>query len=147
MERWEVGDPLGSITMEMVRRAKDLGYIIGSCSDWTVSQQRRIWMEHDIAVAFTVLKHQLDLVKAEFNTEQYYHIGESNMDRHVRPNVMDSSFSIPTLLWDRSLDTNPTYMRRLLAKICVDGNLSCQNGPLRKIIGTPSDYQTDSLNL
>ena len=59
----EVGDPLGSITMEMVRRAKDLGYIIGSCSDRTVSHQRRIWMEHDIAVAFTVLKHQLDLVK------------------------------------------------------------------------------------
>ena len=77
----EVGDSLGSITMEMVRRAKDLGYIIGSCSDRTVSQQRRIWMEHDIAVAFTVLKHQLDLVKAEFNTEQYYHIGDTNMDR------------------------------------------------------------------
>ncbi len=61
----EVGDPPGSITMEMVRRAKDLGYIIGSCSDRTVSNQRRIWMAHDISVAFTVLKHQL-----------------ANMDRH-----------------------------------------------------------------
>jgi len=78
----EVGDPPGSITMEMVRRAKDLGYIIGSCSDRTVSNQRRIWMEHDISVAFTVLKHQLDLVKAEFNAEQYYHIGDTNMDHH-----------------------------------------------------------------
>ena len=78
----EVGDPPGSITMEMVRRAKDLGYIIGSCSDRTVSNQRRIWMEHAISVAFTVLKHQLDLVKAEFNAEQYYHIGDTNMDRH-----------------------------------------------------------------
>jgi len=29
-----------------------------------------------------VLKHQLDLVKAEFNAEQYYHIGDTNMDRH-----------------------------------------------------------------
>ena len=38
-------------------------------------------MEHDIAVAFTVLKHELDLVKAEFDAEQSYHIGDTNMDR------------------------------------------------------------------
>ena len=78
----EVGDPPGYITMEMVRRAKDLGYIIGSCSDRLVSNQRRIWMEHNIAVTFTVLKHQLDLVKAAFTAEQYYHIGDTNIDRH-----------------------------------------------------------------
>jgi len=66
----------------MVRRAKDLGYIIGSCSDRTVSHQRRIWVDHGISVAFTVLKHQLALVKAEFNAEHYYHIGDTNMDRH-----------------------------------------------------------------
>ncbi|HEY5867450.1 MAG TPA: HAD family hydrolase [Candidatus Tectomicrobia bacterium] len=78
----EVGDPPGYITMEMVRRAKDLGYIIGSCSDRIISNQQRIWMDHGIAVAFTVLKHQLDLVKARFNAEQYYHIGDTNMDRH-----------------------------------------------------------------
>ena len=36
----EVGDPPGSITMEMVRRAKRLGYLIGSCSDRTVSAQQ-----------------------------------------------------------------------------------------------------------
>ena len=78
----EVGDPPGYITMEMVRRAKDLGYIIGSCSDRIISHQQRIWMDHDISVAFTVLKHQLDFVKATFNAEQYYHIGDTNMDRH-----------------------------------------------------------------
>ena len=78
----DVGDPPGYITMEMVRQAKALGYIIGSCSDRTVSNQQRIWMDHDIIVAFTVLKHQLDRVKAEFNAELYYHIGETNMDRH-----------------------------------------------------------------
>jgi hypothetical protein len=47
-----------------------------------VSDQRRIWTAHDIAVAFTVLKHQLALVKAEFHADQYYHIGDTNMDRH-----------------------------------------------------------------
>jgi hypothetical protein len=78
----EAGDPPGAITMHLVRRAKALGYIIGSCSDRMVSDQRRIWMAHDISVAFTVLKHQLDQVKAAINAEWYYHIGDTNMDRH-----------------------------------------------------------------
>ena len=78
----EVGDPPGYITMERVREALALGYIIGSCSDRTIANQQRIWMEHGIAVAFTVLKHQLDQVKAEFAAEQYYHIGDTNMDKH-----------------------------------------------------------------
>lgn len=78
----EVGDPPGSITMEMVRRVKRLGYFIGSCSDRTVSTQQRIWREADIHVDFTVLKHQLDRVKALFHAEEYYHIGDTDMDRY-----------------------------------------------------------------
>lgn len=78
----EVGDPPGYITMDMVRRAKWLGFIVGSCSDRMVSNQERIWRDHDIPVHFTVLKHQLDLVKAEFDAEEYYHIGDTNMDRY-----------------------------------------------------------------
>jgi hypothetical protein len=78
----EVGDPPGCITIARVREALALGYIVGSCSDRPVSHQRRMWMEQGIAVAFTVLKHQLDRVKAEFSAEEYYHIGDTNMDRH-----------------------------------------------------------------
>lgn len=78
----EVGDPPGYITMEMVRTAQGLGYIVGSCSDRMVSNQERIWKDHAIPVQFTVLKHQLDLVKAEFNAEEYYHIGDTNIDRY-----------------------------------------------------------------
>ena len=78
----ETGDPPGYITMVRVRKALELGYIVGSCSDRTISSQQRMWKEHDIAVAFTVLKHQLDRVKAEFGAEQYYHIGDTNIDRH-----------------------------------------------------------------
>ena len=78
----EVGDPPGAITMEMVRRAQEMGYIIGSCSDRTLSHQRRLWVEQDIAMAFTVLKHQLDQVKTMFSAEQYYHIGDTNIDRY-----------------------------------------------------------------
>ena len=78
----EVGDPPGYITMDMVRRAKSLGFIIGSCSDRTVSNQQEIWQRHGIAVEFTVLKHRLDQVKEEFDAVEYYHIGDTNMDRH-----------------------------------------------------------------
>ena len=78
----ETGDPPGRITIAHVRRALELGHIVGSCSDRTVSSQRSMWAEHGIAVAFTVLKHQLDRVRAEFSAEVYYHIGDTNMDRH-----------------------------------------------------------------
>ena len=78
----EVGDPPGFITAVMVAAAKARGWIIGSCSDRPVSHQQRMWLEHNIPVAFTVLKHQLDQVKAEFSAEQYYHIGDTNIDRH-----------------------------------------------------------------
>lgn len=78
----EVGDPPGVITMQMVRIATEQGIIIGSCSDRMVRDQTRIWREHQISVQFTVLKHQLDLVKAEFPADEYYHIGDTNMDRY-----------------------------------------------------------------
>jgi len=78
----ETGDPPGCITIVQVRKALELGYIVGSCSDRTVSQQQRMWQQHGIAVAFTVLKHHLEQVKAQFAAERYYHIGDTNIDRH-----------------------------------------------------------------
>ena len=79
----EVGDPPGGITMEMVRRVQTLGYLIGSCSDRTVAEQRRIWQDHGIEVEFTVLKHRLEEVKERFPAEQYYHVGDTETDRRV----------------------------------------------------------------
>jgi len=69
----EMGDPPGIITMDMVRLMQTLGYLIGSCSDRTIRDQQRLWAQHNIRVNFTVLKHQLDDVKAQFQTEAYYH--------------------------------------------------------------------------
>jgi hypothetical protein len=77
----EVGDPPGCITLEMVRAAKSSGCIIGSCSDRTVSNQQRIWQLAEIEMEFTVLKHQLDSVKEQFKAEDYYHIGDTDLDR------------------------------------------------------------------
>ena len=77
----EVGDPPGPITLDTVRAAKASGCIIGSCSDRTVSNQKRIWDTASIDMAFTVLKHQLDAVKEQFPADNYYHIGDTDLDR------------------------------------------------------------------
>jgi hypothetical protein len=79
----EVGDPPGLITMDMVRAIKALGYIIGSGSDRPLSHQRHTWESHRIVVDFTALKHQLADVKAQFQAEAYYHIGDTDMDRFL----------------------------------------------------------------
>ena len=79
----EVGDPPGVITMEMVRRLQGLGCLVGSCSDRTVSEQRRIWRDHGITVEFTVLKHRLNEVKERFPAEVYLHIGDTELDRRA----------------------------------------------------------------
>ena len=76
----EVGDPPGIITLDMVRQAREMGCLIGSCSDRTLSNQQRIWEMHDIIVDFTVLKHRLADVKAQFQAKAYYHIGDTDMD-------------------------------------------------------------------
>ena len=79
----EVGQPPGIVTMEMVRECQELGYLVGSCSDLTLSGQQRMWEENGITVEFTVLKHQLAEVKARFHAEEYFHVGDTDMDRQV----------------------------------------------------------------
>jgi hypothetical protein len=76
----EAGDPPGRITMAMVRRALELGYIIGSASDRPIAVQKGIWEKHGIVVHFAINKHRLDEIKAQFEAEEYKHIGDTNMD-------------------------------------------------------------------
>jgi hypothetical protein len=78
----EVGNPPGWVTMQMVRRAKEFGYIIGSASDKPIPLQKMIWEQHGIEVAFTIHKQNLDQVRAQFEAELYQHIGDTNMDEH-----------------------------------------------------------------
>jgi hypothetical protein len=67
----------------MVRAAQEAGFLIGSCSDRTISGQRRIWEEHGIAVEFTVLKHQLGELMARFQAEEYFHVGDTDLDCRI----------------------------------------------------------------
>ena len=76
----EVGDPPGLVSVGMLRQCKELGYLIGSCSDRPVSYQRQLWDRLEIAADFAVLKHRLADVKSEFSAEAYFHIGDSDVD-------------------------------------------------------------------
>lgn len=80
----EEGDPPGILTMDFVRQAKDQGLLVGSCSDRPISAQKALWERHGIDVDFTVSKHMLGEVKASFDAEVYYHIGDRE-DLDKRP--------------------------------------------------------------
>jgi hypothetical protein len=69
--------------MDMVRAIKALGYVIGSRSDRPLSSQCHLWENHHLVVDFMALKHQLAEVKAQFQAEAYYHIGDTDMDRFL----------------------------------------------------------------
>ena len=55
----EVGDPPGVLTLEMVRLVKEKGFLIGSCSDRTLSGQRALWKLHNIPMDFVAAKPML----------------------------------------------------------------------------------------
>ena len=76
----EAGDPPGPITMNMVRKAQAHGCIIGSSSDRPLPVQQAIWDRYGIKVSFISNKHHLPDVKARFPAEEYYHIGDTEMD-------------------------------------------------------------------
>jgi phosphoglycolate phosphatase-like HAD superfamily hydrolase len=76
------GDPPGAVTLEMVRRAKSLGYIVGSCSDRTLRDQSELWESHAIEVDFVCLKHRLEEVRERFAARRYLHIGDTEVDRY-----------------------------------------------------------------
>jgi len=78
----EVGDPPGWIPLELIRRARALGYIVGSSSDRVVSDQRRLWARFEIEMDFVGHKHKLDEIKARFpQATRWIHIGDGDADR------------------------------------------------------------------
>jgi hypothetical protein len=78
----EVGEPPGIVSIALVKTAKRLGYLVGSCSDRPISHQEEMWQRLQIVADFTVLKHRLADLKARFAAAAYYHIGDTDIDDH-----------------------------------------------------------------
>lgn len=77
----ETGDPPGPVTLEMVRRAQELGCIIGSASDRSISSQKDMWERNNIKVDFVAQKHVLIGIKERFEADYYLHMGDRELDR------------------------------------------------------------------
>ena len=78
----EIGEPPGPITLDMVRRAQELGYLIGSCSDRPSGLQRQMWADLGIDVDFTVQKHKMADARAQCEADEYFHVGASERDNY-----------------------------------------------------------------
>ena len=79
----EFGDPPGPLSVDLVRRARALGYTIGSASDRPIRNQRDLWEQHDIEMDFITLKHNLKDVREQMPpADRYLHIGDTEVDRH-----------------------------------------------------------------
>lgn len=83
----EVGDPPGGVTLDMVRKAKAAGLIVGSCSDRTATTQRNIWAAAGIEVDFVSLKHKLSEIRTRFEADRYFHIGDRDLDEQAAANA------------------------------------------------------------
>ncbi len=77
----EAGEPPGLIPMQLVRQAKAMGWLIGSCSDRPVSAQRQMWERHAIEVDFVATKTQLEAIRQRLEADSYLHIGDTDVDR------------------------------------------------------------------
>jgi hypothetical protein len=76
------GDPPGPILFEHVAACKARGYVIGSSSDRTLSEQRHIWASGGIEVDFMCNKHRMIETTAHFNVTRRLHIGDTNSDEY-----------------------------------------------------------------
>jgi hypothetical protein len=76
----EFGDPPGPIPLDVVRRAKLLGFVVGSSSDRTVGDQSRLWARHEVTVDFVSNKHRLPEVAERYECTRLVHIGDTLID-------------------------------------------------------------------
>ena len=76
------GDPPGTITLDLVHKAKQLGYIVGSASDRPRRNQQELWDEHRVEVDFVSHKHHLDQIRERFPAKRYVHIGDTDVDKY-----------------------------------------------------------------
>lgn len=76
----EVGDPPGPITLEMVRYVQQCGHWIGSCSDRTLEEQRKMWRHNEIEADFVRHKHRIKTLRDDFDCGTFIHIGDTIVD-------------------------------------------------------------------
>ena len=84
----EFGEPPGPVPAAVARELFDRGYIVGVASDWPRSSQAPLWARYGMEPHFVGGKHHLHEVRAEFEADQYIHVGDTDgsvSPAHHRP--------------------------------------------------------------
>lgn len=76
----EDGDPPGPVSIDVVRRAIGLGYVVGSASDRTLRDQANVWSRRGIEPHFVSHKHTLEAIALRFPAVRRVHVGDTNVD-------------------------------------------------------------------
>ncbi len=102
----ETGDPPGPVTLDMVRNAKEMGCIIGSASDRSITSQKEMWERNNIEVDFVSNKHVLAEIKQRFEADYYLHMGDRELDRQF---ALEAEFEF---MWMDEAATQPWIAMR-----------------------------------
>ncbi|MEX2375562.1 MAG: HAD family hydrolase, partial [Dehalococcoidia bacterium] len=126
----DLGDPPGPITQAMVLRAKEAGFVIGSCSDRTPVSQQWIWDKMEIDPAFLARKHMLEEVKGRFEAEKYVHIGDRDLDKQF------AEMAGFDFLWMHEAESEPWFgwlqasdQEQVVLSFDIDGTLDLGDPP------------------
>ena len=77
----EFGDPPGRVTTKWVKQVQEQGHLVGSASDRPLADQKRLWEENGVALDFIILKHWMEELREKFKVDEYWHVGDSQMDQ------------------------------------------------------------------
>lgn len=102
----EFGDPPGIVTAQWVKFAKEQGTLVGSASDRPLAEQRRVWAHTGIELDFVILKHWMPDLRTTFQADEYWHVGDGQMDQHFAKQAGFTFFIANTFLQDVLVHVN-----------------------------------------
>lgn len=105
----EFGDPNGPIVTGLVRALQDAHVVVGSASDRTVLDQRRVWTAAGIEPEFVVVKNHLQRIPAQYPDGLLVHVGDRFADELEAANAGAVFVHVDVLSWEQWLEPHHFY--------------------------------------
>ncbi|MDA0365956.1 MAG: HAD family hydrolase [Chloroflexi bacterium] len=105
----EFGDPNGPVVSELVRTLQRAQVVVGSASDRTVLDQRRVWAAADLEPAFVVVKNHLRFVPERHPSDLLIHVGDRFADELEAANAGAVFVHVDALSWEEWLEPHHFY--------------------------------------
>lgn len=105
----EFGDPNGPVVTGLVRALQDTRVVVGSASDRTVLDQRRVWSAAGIEPEFVVVKNHLRRIPNDYPGGLLVHVGDRFADELEAANAGAVFVHVDALSWDEWLEPEHFY--------------------------------------